>query len=160
SALPDSRETREQRRDRRARLDTAEGRPRAEVDPEPEGQVVVRMAGDVESVRIGECLWVAVGGSDRGENGIPRPDRLAANLEVGYRGPRDHLGAAVESEKLLDGLLGERRLGAQPFELATIAQERQHAVADEIDGGLMPREHERAVKMFLKQVDVFAAYVA
>src|SRR5204863_2404157 len=114
------------------------------VGPEPEGEVVVRMAADIEPVRIRKCLRIAIGGSDRGEDGIPRPDRLAANLEVSDRGPRDHLGRAVESKELLDGLLGERRLGTQPIELVAIAEERQRAVADEIHGGLVPGEDQRA----------------
>ena len=89
--------------------------PEAEVLAEPEREVEVRVAADVEAVRVGELALVPVGRRVPQGDGVAGPDRDVAELDVGDRGA----GELDDRRRPPQDLLGRRldeagRVGGQP----------------------------------------------
>src|SRR5262245_49675499 len=88
---PQVRESGEQRLDRAGGFEHREARARAVVAAEPEGEVRLPLAIDVEAVRIGEARLVAIGGADPEHQVAPARDPRARDLHVLDRHARDDL---------------------------------------------------------------------
>ena len=69
---------------------------------------------EVERVRVGEDLRVAVGGGDRDEDEVAGADRRAADLGVGGGVAVDHGGRGLEPQRLLDRARQQRRRPPAP----------------------------------------------
>ena len=68
-------------------LDPGQRGPKTMMHALAERYMRVRIAGDVEPVRIGEHLGIAVGGGDRPTDPVLLPDQLASHLNVLSRDP-------------------------------------------------------------------------
>src|SRR5690606_6381299 len=77
----------------------------AEVGAEAEREVAVRLARDVEAVRVGELLGIAVGGAEREDHRLALPHLLAAELDVRLGELEQELDRRVVAEQLLDRAL-------------------------------------------------------
>ena len=90
--------------------------------------MIVRLAGDVDRIRIIEHLRVAVGGANQMGNRLAFTDLFATQLEVLQR----HAGATrhrrVVPQELLDGAVDQAiGIGLEFLELFGVLQKRQHA---------------------------------
>src|SRR5919197_2723616 len=61
-------------------LDPRERRAEAKVRGPAEGEMAVVGAPEIEAIRVGESLGIAVGGADHGKHGLPLANQLAAEL--------------------------------------------------------------------------------
>ena len=105
------------------------------MDAEPERNVTVRLARQIESVRIGKLCRIAVGCTDTHRDSRLRRQRDAANLDVPRRDSVTELIRAFEAQKFLDG--DAHRLGTvarlyQETFLARPFGERIERVADQV----------------------------
>src|SRR3954467_2885800 len=66
-------------------------RAEAEVNAVAKSKVGIGSASDVEAVHIRKDFWVAIGGTDDGEDEFAGGNRLAAHLEVAFWGAHDPL---------------------------------------------------------------------
>ena len=125
------------------------------MDAPAEGNVAVVGARDVEAVRVGKLSRIAVGGADERHHQLALADRVAAQLDVLARDARRALHRAVVAQQLFHGAGDEPGALAQPAELRGMAQERQGAVADQVDRGLVAGdEQEDAVESSSSSVSV------
>ena len=99
----------------------------AQMGPEPEGDVVVGPAADVEGLGVGEHRLVAVGRRVEQEHVLPGPDGLSVQLGVSGGGAVHVLDGRHPPQHLLDGLGQQGPVAAQVLELPGSAQERLHA---------------------------------
>jgi hypothetical protein len=83
------------------------------VDSGAEGEVVVAGAVDVEPVRVGEVVRVAVGGRDEGEEVLAAGDAVAADVDLGQGDAPGELERGGVAEGLVDGLARPGGVGAQ-----------------------------------------------
>ena len=109
----------------------ARGAPRQKWTPGAEGQVRVRVAGDVEPVGLREYGRIPVGGAQQGGDLLTFLDHHAAHLHRRRGGPLEQLQRGVEAEHLLDRRL-ERRPGSQ-----AAPEHRGEPVAEDVDRGLV-----------------------
>ena len=101
------------------------------------------IACDVEVVGFGELGGVTVSRPDDERQLLSRLHCLAAEGHVLGDDSRRGLHGAVVSQQLLGGVLDALQLAAQQVELIGMLQQREQAVADEIGGGLVPRDEEQ-----------------
>src|SRR5687767_9554595 len=92
----------EQRANRYRGFDPGEGRTETEVDAHAECDMPVRLAGDVEGVRIGELVGVAVRGGEHLENEVAFPELLSAQLAVFPDPPRVAFQRTFKPQHLFD----------------------------------------------------------
>src|SRR5215218_8012780 len=72
-------------------LHPGQRRADAEVRAVPEAEMGVGMAPNLKPLRIGKLRRVAIGRGEHAHDLLARLDRLAANVEIGCRGPRHEL---------------------------------------------------------------------
>jgi len=113
------------------------------VDAAAEGQLLVGRAAQVQAVGLGELVGIPVGGAQHGHQQLPFEDGPAAQFEVRCRDPGRPLHRRVPTQQLLDGGLDQLRLVAQPRHLVGVSQEREGAVADQVDRGLVAGDQEQ-----------------
>ena len=83
-------------------------------------------------------VLVAVRRPEQGEHELAGLDVLAGELDVGGDdAPRD-LDRAVVAQQLVDRVGVERGVGHEALELVAVAEQGERAVADEVDGRLVP----------------------
>ena len=68
---------------------------------------------------------------------------MAVDLELGERDAARHLHRAVVAEELVRHRRLDARVRAQQLELVAVAQERERAVADQVDGRLVAGDVEQ-----------------
>jgi hypothetical protein len=117
--------------------------PQAGVNSGAESQVTVVPTADVQPVRIGELDRVAVGGGDQDEDLLTAPDELVAERDVLECQPSEGLDRRVVAEELFDRAPDQLGVLPQPTEFVGMAEERQHAVADEPDRRLVAGHEEQ-----------------
>ena len=120
-----------------------ERRRRGKMDSLTERQVPVRLAGEVQCIGPLELprsrLADAITAKTISPRGIVTPAIETSSREtLGRRFQR-----AIVPEQLFDRRLDERRIAPQPFHLVGMFQERQRAVSDQVDGGLMTGDQEQ-----------------
>ena len=98
---------------------------------------------EVQHVRIGEDRRIVVGGAEHRQHRVTGlgDDLLAARTDEHGRLHRHAHGVlhrAVEAQQLVDRGIVERRIVAPAEQLVRVAQQRQRAVADQVDGRLVP----------------------
>src|SRR5262249_30428512 len=123
-------------------LDAGEVRAEAVVRTTAEGEVVVRLALDVEAVRIGKASGVPIGRGEHAPHLRVLRQHLAAELDVGMQDPPGEDDGTVEAEALLDRAGDQIGARAELGELAAVSDELAHAVADETDRGLEAGDEE------------------
>jgi hypothetical protein len=99
---------------RDARLEPGQRRAQTEVQAEPGGDVVARVAVEVEGVGRGPATLVAVGGGEEERDLPARLQAPAVELDVARERARHHVRRRVEAQHLLDRARHQRRLGDQP----------------------------------------------
>ena len=83
------------------------------MDAETEGEMAVRLAGDVEPVGIRELRRVAVGGADAQMHPGLRRQGDAGDLDFAGGDPVAELVGAFEAQEFLDRAVDQRRLCQQ-----------------------------------------------
>jgi hypothetical protein len=105
--------------------------------------VAVVGAAQVEAVGVGELGGVAVGRPDEGHHHRARRDRAPTERHVLAGDARRALDLPIEAQQLLHRGADQRGIAAQPPEPIGMAQQGERAVADQVDGGLVPRDEEQ-----------------
>jgi hypothetical protein len=115
------------------------------VDAAAEGQVRAgALAAEVEVGGGGApVLLVAVGRAEQREDQLAGRHRLARQLHLAGHDAARELHRAVVAQQLVHRGGVERRVGGQALELVAVAQQRQRAVADEVDRGLVAGQVEQ-----------------
>src|SRR5262249_10505204 len=132
----------DQRADRHLSLESGEVGAEAVVRAAAEREVLVRLALDVEAIRLGEDLRIAIRRREHPPDaGVPRDD-LAAELDVGVEDARGQDHRPVVAQALCDRARDERGPGAQLRELVGMPKEGAHAVPDQADRRLEPGDQE------------------
>jgi hypothetical protein len=136
---PQVRQPAQQRRDRDLSLDARELGAEAEVDAAAKRQRLYVRPGNVEPLRvIGIDRRVVVGRTQQAQHTLALRDFLAAEVvDVFQRDPADELERGIVTQKFLDRVGDQLRSGLEQCELVGIAVQRQQAIADQIDGGLV-----------------------
>src|SRR5918998_3586694 len=110
----------------------------------PEGEVPVRIAGQVQDVRVLEMLLVTVGRAEHRQNQsaawYPRVTylRVLTCVALGR-----HLHGAGVAQEFLDCRLGERRVKPEPRRLLWMLQESERGAGDQVDGGFVAGHQEQ-----------------
>ncbi len=79
--------------------------------------VAVGIARDVDPVRVGKLVRIAVRGADHDMENLALADLLAADLKVFARGPDAALGRCVVAQEFLGGEVDQARIGFELGEL-------------------------------------------
>src|SRR5262249_53407077 len=108
-----------------------------------ERDVPIVGAPEIEAVGLRKLSGVAIGGTDEGEHHVALGNRASGKRDVLAGNARGALDRPVVAEQFLDGALDQSRILAQPSKLFGMTQEREGAVADEIDGRLVPRDEKQ-----------------
>jgi hypothetical protein len=107
------------------------------MDTVPEGNMRIRIARDVESVRIAELPGIAICGADHRQHELPRWDDLAVHFRVASRRPHQPLERRAISQDFLDRRRQKVWHCAQAGELLRIFDETQNGVVDQIRRGFL-----------------------
>src|SRR5260370_37575914 len=137
---PQLRKAAQQSRDRDLRLDARKLGAEAKVNASAKRQRTDIGSGDIETFRpVGIDRWVAIGRAEQAEHAFTFRDFLAAEvIDIFQRHPAGQLHRGIVTQEFLDGVGDEGGIGLEQRELIGIAVQRQQAVADQIDGGLVP----------------------
>lgn len=127
----------DQRADGHLRLELGQRAAEAEVRAVAEAEVPVARAGQVEPVGVLEALGVPVGRGEEQVGQLALAQRPPADRDVLGGDPDDRLGRRVVAGEFLDGRADQHRVLAQPGQLVGVAQQGEHAVADQVGGGLV-----------------------
>jgi hypothetical protein len=111
--------------------------------PNPRAEMGIRVAGHLEPVGFVEDLGIVVGGAEVHQEQRALRDTVGVDLDVLERHPDRGLDRTVEAQQLLDGRGPDVRLTTQALELFGLAQQRQHAVADQVGGRLVSGEKDQ-----------------
>src|SRR5262245_17025408 len=125
----DPRKTREQPPECYPRFHPRDVHPRAGVVAVPERDVAVRLAADVEAVRVGELRRIAVGRTDAEGDERSGRELAPAELDRCRRHPVVELERALEAQQLLDRGRHQRGIVGEARELAAVDHEGVRAVA-------------------------------
>ena len=115
-------------------------------------------AHDVEGVRVLIDLGIPVGGADQRDHQLALPHRFPLELDRFEGDAAGALHRGIPAERFLDRLGRQPvRVGAQRLPLRGVAEQGQHGVADQVDGGLEPGdEQENAHRQHLTRLDLVA----
>src|SRR5262245_34905243 len=138
------REAIEHRIECEARLEPREVIAEAVVTAEPEGQVVVGAAVEVELVRTLVVLLVAVGRRDDDGDRLVGGDGDAAELDLPVGLPGDHQDGRLPAQRLLDHPRDQRPVRPHALPAVALGEEREQHVADEPERGLGARRDQEA----------------
>ena len=122
------------------------------MDPRPERQMRVRLAGEVELVGPLEHRGVAVRRAEQQTELRAARDLHAVDLEGFEHPPFEHLQRRVEPQELLDRVRQQRAVGAELAEAVGVAEQRPPAEQRRVDRRLVPRvqqQHARADELVL-----------
>ena len=73
------------------------------MDPMPEGQVRIRIARDIEPIRVAELLRVAISGTDHRNHELARRNDLPMQLDLAPRQPEHPLQRRAITQDFFDG---------------------------------------------------------
>jgi hypothetical protein len=109
----------------------------------PERQVRVWVAADVETVRIGEGGFVAVGRGERDDHLVAGPDVLPAEVAVGGGGPAERHDRRPPAQHLLDRAGQQRRVRAQVVLGVGMLEQRDARAGQAVAQRLVPGHGEQ-----------------
>ena len=150
----DVREPVQQRGERDLAFEAREPGPQAEVGAAAERHDLRLLACDVEAVRLREDGRIAVARAEQDDDLFALRDRRLGDLDVRRRGSRRQLDRRVVAQQLLDGGLDGGAVLEQ-VQLVAVAQEREHAVADEVLRRLVSGDEDQdaqAEQLLLRQL--------
>jgi hypothetical protein len=122
-----------------AALEAGERRASAIMVAVPEGEVMIRLAGDIETVRFGEVTVVAIGCSQHGQDEVAAADRLAAAFHVFGGNAAHELHGAVVPQELFDSHGNRPEVVPKPLQLVGVLEQRDEAVTQQVGGCLIAR---------------------
>jgi hypothetical protein len=110
----------------------------------PEGQDVRRFPVEPQRLRVVVDLRVPVRRLGRHQHRLTGADRAAGQLDILQRHPgQAGVGAARDDpEHLLDGCRNPVRAGQQVIPSGPVGEQRDHHVADHVEGGLVPGDQQ------------------
>ncbi len=111
--------------------------------PHAESDVGIRVPIHTKRRGVHEDLLVAVAGRIEETHGLAGADRLAAELEVLRRRPRELDHRSRPAHDLLDGRIDELRIALQLVPLAGILEQREQAPGHRIARRLVARDHQQ-----------------
>src|SRR5690349_3785579 len=123
--------------DRDATLEPREIEARARMDTEPERQVTVRRASDVEHVGVRELFRIAVRSADAERHARPCGQIDVTDACWLRRDPVPELIRAVEAKEFLDGDFDQRRVAQKALALERPLRQCMERVADQVRRRLM-----------------------
>ena len=101
-------------------------------------------AREVERVGVGTPLsGIPVRRPEAGHDRAAGRDRVAAEVHVFEQHAARELHRAVEAQEFVGGVRVEAGIVAQSFELRPMVEERECAVADEVDRGLVAGDEQQ-----------------
>src|SRR5918911_2443626 len=121
-------------------LQPGQGGAKAVMDARPEGHVGVGMSRNVKAVRFREHLGIPIGGGDEPSYPVVLTNAFALQLHIRRRDALDGLDGSIVAQALLGG--AHYPAGRVLFELLPLVwmpDESQGAIAQKVNGGLMPR---------------------
>ena len=101
------------------------------------------LAGDVVAVRIVPAPRIAIGGAEEHQHLLALPDRGSGEFDLARGGAEEGLHRALEPHCFLEGVAGQRRIGAQPRELVRKTRQAVHRRSNAVDGGVEARREQR-----------------
>src|SRR5262245_25320379 len=126
----EAREARQQLLERDARLEARQRRAQTEVDPEAKRHVSLRIARDVEAIRVRELCFVAVGRAQQRDHCRAGGDLHTGELDVLRGLAEQELDRTVVAQRLLDQRRDAVRVAAHPHQLVGIVHQREERVAE------------------------------
>jgi hypothetical protein len=123
-------------------LEPRERGPEAVVDAFPEGDMPLRVAREVQPVRLRPMPLVTIGRRPHERDASALGDHRAVHPDVAGGRPRQHLDRRVEPEQFLDRGRRDRRLGTQHLPLVGESIEVQQRVRDEPGRGRDPGDEQ------------------
>ena len=111
--------------------------------PGPEGHLRVRLAADVEAVRVVEDRLVEVARDVPGGDFVVLADLLAVQLCIGGGGAAKMVHRGRPAEDLAGGERIQVWVRAQPFQLFGVVDQRQQPLGDRVAGGLVAGDREQ-----------------
>src|SRR6185436_9105711 len=97
---------------------------------------------NVEPMRGGERVGVAIRRAEPDDDLVPGGDRNVAYLRIAGRRPSEVPHGMAVAQDLLDGARDELRLASEEIPLVRMARERQEARRDRLTCRLVPGHHE------------------
>ena len=131
-----------QRPDRERTLEACQGGAEAEVDPVAERDVPVVRAVEQQPVWLRESLGITIRCPEQDPHPFSSAQDPASDLHVRLDDADPDLDGAIEAQQLLDGGPEEIRVTMQRAQRVGMPQQREHAVADQVGGRLVPGEQQ------------------
>src|SRR5437867_6003670 len=99
-------------------------------------EVVGRVSRDVEALGVGVVRGIAVRRGEQSDTDMPFLDRLATDLQSLLGHATREMHRTCVAKQFFHSGWKQRRVVSQALHLCWIAEEGQHAAADEVRGGL------------------------
>src|SRR5260370_20553562 len=126
------------------RLDPGERCAEADVHAAAEAEVLIVLAGRVKVVGVAEALRVAAAGGEHEDERRTLGNGDTRDFDIGERRAlRQHVDRGFVAQQLLDGAGQQRGRAAQQLQRFGAAEQREHAVSDQVDGRLMSGDEQQ-----------------
>src|SRR5579872_2818368 len=102
--------------------------------------MMIRRPREVEAVRSGEDIFVAIDRRVPDDDLLAGADRTAAEHRVLSTGPHHMRDRADPADEFLDRARYQRRMGAQHRKLLRMLNHREHAAGDRITRGFLKEQ--------------------
>ncbi len=109
----------------------------------PEAKMRIIASVGIEPVWICEAFRVAAAGSEQKDERRAFRNRRSCDVDFGQGLAGAELDRRLETQQLLDNAWRKRGVLAQPLQPFAMTQQREHAVSDEIDGGLVSGDQQK-----------------
>ena len=131
------------RKESRLCFEPREGGADAIMRPGAKAKMLVLSPLWIEASGKGKAVWIAICGRKQKNETRPFWDRHARNFNRRQGLAGAEMDGRVEPQYFIDEARGERFVVPQPLQPFGIAQERQHAIGDEIYRGLVTRDQKK-----------------
>src|SRR5688500_9118738 len=111
--------------------------------PAAEGKMAGLTASDVELLWGVEHLWIVVSGTEQQHNALAFGDALPADLYILERRVKSSYHGRIIAQHFLRRRVHKVRVRAELLQLVWMAQQGQHAIANEVRGRLIARNQEQ-----------------
>ena len=109
----------------------------------PEAKMRIIASIGIEPVWICEAFPVAVAGSEQKDERCTFRNRRSRNVDFGQGLAGAEMDRRLEPQQLIDNAWRKRGVLVQPLQPFAMAQQREHAIGDEVDGGLVSGDQQK-----------------
>src|SRR5713101_8553121 len=96
------------------------------------GDMPVILPTEVQPIRVGESLWIAVRGTHYCNDCLALADRFSPKHHVVGSQARRVLAGTLVAQQFLDRRRDQRQVRLEPFELIGMAQQGEYTVANQV----------------------------